>query len=110
MLEGDFRAIKDLYFESGKLELTREDLEAVQRVYWALSALEANPDDYRRLVGTAQARAGQPTLIANYLGKGDKFDEAVADFATAYAEQNERDYKALVRAAQQNRIEVYTKS
>jgi hypothetical protein len=32
-------------------------------------------------------RAGQPTLIAGYLGKGDQFDEAVADFATAYAEQ-----------------------
>jgi hypothetical protein len=58
----------------------------------------------------AQARAGQPTLIAGYLGKGDQFDEAVADFATAYAEQNERDYKALVRAAQQGRIEMYTKS
>ena len=57
----------------------------------------------------AQARAGQPTLIAGYLGRGDQFDEAVADFATAYAEQNERDYKALVRAAQQGRIEVYTK-
>ncbi len=58
----------------------------------------------------ADARAGQPTLIAGYLGKGDQFDEAVADVATAYAEQNERDYKALVRAAQQGRIEVYTKS
>ena len=54
----------------------------------------------------AHARAGQPALIAGYLGKGDQFDEAVADFATAYAEQNERDYKALVRAARQGRIEV----
>jgi hypothetical protein len=44
------------------------------------------------------------------VGKGDQFDQAVADFATAYAEQNERDYKALVRAAQQGRVEVYTKS
>ena len=33
----------------------------------------------------AHARAGQPALIAGYLGKGDQFDEAVADFATAYA-------------------------
>jgi uncharacterized protein (DUF2252 family) len=56
----------------------------------------------------AHARAGQPALIAGYLGKGDQFDEAIADFATAYARQNERDYKALVRAARQGRIEVQT--
>jgi uncharacterized protein (DUF2252 family) len=56
----------------------------------------------------AHARAGQPSMIAGYLGKSDQFDEAVADFATAYAEQNERDYKAMVRAARQGRIEVYT--
>jgi uncharacterized protein (DUF2252 family) len=58
----------------------------------------------------AHARAGQPALIAGYLGKGNEFDEALADFATAYAEQNERDYKALVRAVRQGRIEVYTES
>jgi hypothetical protein len=58
----------------------------------------------------AHARAGQPALIAGYLGKGDQFDEAVADFAIRYAEQNERDYQALVRAVRQGRIEVYTES
>jgi uncharacterized protein (DUF2252 family) len=58
----------------------------------------------------AHARAGQPALIAGYLGKGDQFDEALANFATAYAEQNERDYKALVRAATQGRIQVQTES
>jgi uncharacterized protein (DUF2252 family) len=58
----------------------------------------------------AHARAGQPALIAGYLGKADQFDEAVADFATAYARQNESDYKALVRAVRQGRIEVQTES
>jgi hypothetical protein len=53
---------------------------------------------------------GQPALIAGNLGKGDQFDEAVADFATAYAQQNERDYNVLVRAARQGRIKVYTES
>jgi hypothetical protein len=57
----------------------------------------------------AHARADQPSLIAGYLGKGDQFDEAVADFAIAYARQNERDYKALVQV-RQGRIEVHTKS
>jgi uncharacterized protein (DUF2252 family) len=71
-------------------------------------------DQYAEYCGWALARAhargGQPSLIAGYLGKGDQFDEAVADFATVYAQQNERDYKALVRAARQGRIEVYTES
>jgi hypothetical protein len=43
--------------ESGELELTGEDLEAVQRVYWALSALEATPADYRRLLGEMAIKA-----------------------------------------------------
>jgi uncharacterized protein (DUF2252 family) len=58
----------------------------------------------------AHARAGQPALIAGYLGKGTQFDEACAEFATAYAGQNERDYEALVRAVRQGRIEVQTES
>ena len=58
----------------------------------------------------AHAKAGQPALIAGYLGKGAQFDEACADFATAYARQNERDHEALVRAARQGRIEVQTEN
>ncbi len=33
-----------------------------------------------------------------YLGRGDRFDQAVADFATAYADQNERDHRRLLEA------------
>ena len=55
----------------------------------------------------AHARAGQPSLIAGYLGKGDQFDKALTDFAVTYAAQNESDYNALVRAVRQGRIEVY---
>ncbi len=43
--------------ESGKLELTAEYLEAVQRVYWALSALEASPADYRGLLAAMATQA-----------------------------------------------------
>ena len=46
----------------------------------------------------------EEALIEGYLGKGDQCDEALTDFATAYARQNERDYKALVRAIRQGRI------
>ena len=37
--------------------------------------------------------------IASYLGSGAKFDQAIARFAAAYADQNERDYAALREAA-----------
>jgi hypothetical protein len=37
----------------------------------------------------------EPAKIAGYLGKGDQFDEAIADFAAAYADQAERDHKVL---------------
>ena len=42
--------------------------------------------------------------IAAYLGKSDRFDRAVADFAVAYAEQNERDYEDLCAAVKSGRL------
>jgi hypothetical protein len=53
----------------------------------------------------AHARSGDRIAIATYLGKGDIFDRALADFAVAYADQNERDYATLVEAAKDGRIE-----
>src|SRR5215472_9939168 len=47
----------------------------------------------------AHARSGDRIAIAAYLGGSDSFDRAIAEFATAYADQNERDYAALDRAA-----------
>ena len=43
----------------------------------------------------AHARSGDAIAIASYLGAGDSFDRALASFAEAYADQNERDYAAL---------------
>jgi uncharacterized protein (DUF2252 family) len=53
----------------------------------------------------AHARSGDRIAIATYLGKGDVFDRALADFAVVYADQNERDYATLVEAAKDGRIE-----
>jgi uncharacterized protein (DUF2252 family) len=54
---------------------------------------------YGRLCGwtlaRAHARSGDRIAIASYLGKGAVFDEAIADFSEAYADQNESDYQAL---------------
>jgi len=46
----------------------------------------------------AHARSGDSTAIASYLGNNDSFDRALATFAEAYADQNERDYDALRQA------------
>ena len=54
----------------------------------------------------AHARGGDRFAIASYLGTSTTFDEALADFSFAYAEQNQRDYEALKRAADEGRITV----
>ena len=43
----------------------------------------------------AHARSGDRIAIASYLGRGPTFDRAIVAFTHAYADQNERDYKAL---------------
>ncbi|HET6999409.1 MAG TPA: DUF2252 domain-containing protein [Solirubrobacterales bacterium] len=56
----------------------------------------------------AHARSGDRIAIAAYLGKGDSFDRAIAEFSERYADQNELDYGALADAAKSGRIEVET--
>src|SRR4029077_5579809 len=58
------------------------------------------------LLAHAHARSGDRIAISSYLGKGDTFDRALAEFAVAYADQNERDYAALQQAAKDGRITV----
>lgn len=55
----------------------------------------------------AHARSGDAAKIAGYLGKKEGFDEALADFAEAYADQNEQDHQTLVQAVQKGLLEVY---
>jgi uncharacterized protein (DUF2252 family) len=52
----------------------------------------------------AHARSGDRIAIASYLGGSDVFDRAIAQFAAAYADQNERDYQSLVDAVAAGRI------
>jgi uncharacterized protein (DUF2252 family) len=56
----------------------------------------------------AHARSGDRIAIAAYLGHSDGFDRAIVEFSKAYAEQNERDYRALGAAAESGRIEART--
>jgi uncharacterized protein (DUF2252 family) len=63
---------------------------------------------YARLCGWALARAharsGDRVSIAAYLGKSERFDVAIADFAKEYADQTERDHAALCAAVKSGRV------
>jgi uncharacterized protein (DUF2252 family) len=63
---------------------------------------------YGRLCGWALARAhartGRASVISGYLGSSEEFDNAIADFALAYADQNERDYRSLLGAVSAGRV------
>ncbi|AWB96621.1 DUF2252 domain-containing protein [Agromyces badenianii] len=64
---------------------------------------------YARMCGEtlarAHARSGDRVAIAAYLGGSDRFDEAIADFAVSYADQNDRDYETFVAAVASGRLE-----
>jgi uncharacterized protein (DUF2252 family) len=72
---------------------------------------DASPDGvtlYGRLCGAAlaraHARAGEPTLLAGYMGKSAVFDDSLAAFAVSYADQNDRDYEAFLDAIRSGRV------
>jgi uncharacterized protein (DUF2252 family) len=57
-----------------------------------------------RTLARAHARAGDAVAIAAYIGDGNRFDKAVADFAVVYADQSERDWRAFRTAIEAGRI------
>ena len=63
---------------------------------------------YARLCGLALARAhdkaGDAAMIGGYLGSSDQFDQAIEDYAVAYADQVERDYATFVAAVRNGRL------
>ncbi len=65
--------------------------------------------DYAQACGYAlarsQAKAGDPALIAGYIGKSQAFDQAIAGHAFAYADQNEADYAALKKAVKSGAVQ-----
>ena len=81
---------------------------------WKMSAVieEMIPpgmEQYARWCGwtlaRAHARAGDRIAIGAYLGKSTTFDNAIADFAETYADQNERDHAALADAVKAGKVE-----
>ncbi len=104
--------------------LSAEGIDGVRRTFyvrqlwdWKLSPrIEAMSRElltaYAEMCGwtlaRAHARSGDRDAIAAYLGKGDAFDRSLADFAEAYADQNERDHAALADAVKSGRVEALT--
>jgi uncharacterized protein (DUF2252 family) len=64
---------------------------------------------YARMCGwtlaRAHARSGNPVAINEYLGGTDMFDQAVTDFSLRYADQNEQDFEAFIKAIRSGRLE-----
>ncbi len=58
----------------------------------------------------AHAKSGDRVAIASYLGRGDAFEKALAEFAESYADQNDRDFAALQEAITSGRIPADLKS
>ena len=84
---------------------------------WKLSvpiepALPSGMAVYAQMCGwtlaRAHARSGDRIALAAYLGGSAKFAQAIADFAEAYADQNERDYAALQAAVKDGRAQTTT--
>ncbi len=59
-----------------------------------------------RVLARAHARSGQREAIAAYIGKGEKLADAMVEFATAYADQNDRDYARMREAVDRGEIKV----
>jgi uncharacterized protein (DUF2252 family) len=58
-----------------------------------------------KALALSHARSGNSAMLSGYMGKSDVLDKALAAFAKAYADQNEKDHAALARAVKAGRVE-----
>jgi uncharacterized protein (DUF2252 family) len=57
-----------------------------------------------RALALSHARSGNSAMLSGYMGKSDVFDKALAAFAKAYADQNEKDHAALDKAVRKGSV------
>jgi hypothetical protein len=57
-----------------------------------------------KALALSHARSGNSAVLSGYMGKCDAFDEAIATFSMAYADQNEKDHAALDRAVRSGKV------
>jgi uncharacterized protein (DUF2252 family) len=53
----------------------------------------------------SHARSGDAAMLSGYMGSSDTFDQSIAEFSIAYADQNEKDHASLIRAIKSGKIE-----
>ena len=58
-----------------------------------------------RALALSHARSGNSVMLSGYMGKSDAFDQAIAAFSMAYADQNESDHAALDRAVREGKVQ-----
>ncbi len=58
----------------------------------------------------AHARSGDAAMISGYMGSSGAFDDAIGEFAVEYADQNQRDYRAFVKAVREERVKAIVES
>jgi uncharacterized protein (DUF2252 family) len=73
---------------------------------WDFTALRMYGGTCAWALARAHARSGDAAMIAGYMGSNSTFDDAVCEFAMEYADQNQRDYRAFIKAVREGRIEV----
>jgi hypothetical protein len=92
--------VADLYVRQLRDMKLSEDIETMTKKEF---------DQYARwcamTLARAHARSGDPAQISGYLGTSDLFEQAIALFADAYADQTERDHAALLAAIREGRIQ-----
>jgi hypothetical protein len=72
---------------------------------WDYKALRAFGELCAWALARAHARSGDAAAIAGYMGSSDAFDNAIGEFSVDYADQNQRDYEALIKAIRAGKIE-----
>ena len=75
---------------------------------WDFSLLRQYARMCAHALARAHARSGDAALISGYAGSAATLDDAIADFAMAYSDQNRSDYRAFIKAIRQGRIEAQT--
>lgn len=53
----------------------------------------------------SHARSGDAAMLSGYIGSSDTFDQALAQFSIAYADQNEKDHSSFKKAIKAGKIE-----
>jgi len=87
-----FRQLRDI-----KISIKVETFGKSEMLYYA--------DWCGQALALSHARSGDSAMLSGYMGSSDTFDQAIAEFSLAYADQNEKDHASLIKAIKSGKIE-----